>query len=49
MKNHDITSEVYNALTDIMFESGANQSDMEEAIEFFLTHFFEDEYEEEDE
>lgn len=45
MKKYDITSEVYNALAGIMFKSGANQSDMEEAIEFFLIHFFEDEEE----
>lgn len=47
MKKYDITSEVYNALADIMFKSGANQDDMEKAIEFFQIHFFEDEYEEE--
>lgn len=45
MKKYDITSKVYNALTDIMCKSGANQDDMEKAIEFFLIHFFDDEEE----
>lgn len=41
----DIRSEVYNALADIMFKTGAIQDDMEQAIEWFEIHFFEDEYE----
>lgn len=39
----DIRSEVYNALAEIMFKTGANQKDMDEAIEWFQTHFYEDE------
>ena len=44
----DIQSEVYNALSDIMFKSGASKEDMEQAIEWFEIHFF-DELEDENE
>lgn len=43
----DIRSEVYNALADIMFETGANKEDMDKAIEWFQIKFYE--YEDEDE
>lgn len=42
----DIRSEVYNALAEIMFKSGAKKEDMDYAIEWFQTHFYEDESEE---
>lgn len=41
----DIRSEVYNALADIMFETGASKEDMDKAIEWFQFKFYEDEYE----
>lgn len=41
----DIRSEVYNALADIMFETGASKEDMDKAIEWFQIKFYEDEYE----
>lgn len=43
----DIRSEVYNALADIMFRQAgkATKADMEQAIEWFETHFWDDEYE----
>ena len=44
----DIRSEVYNALADIMFETGATKEEMNAAIEWFQIKFYEDEYEEED-
>jgi hypothetical protein len=43
----DIRSEVYNALADIMFETGASKEDMDKAIEWFQIKFYE--YEDEDE
>lgn len=43
----DIRSEVYNALADIMFETGASKEDMDKAIEWFQIKFYEDEYEDE--
>lgn len=36
----DIRSEVYNALSDVMFKTGASKEDMEEAIEWFMIHFY---------
>lgn len=38
----DISSEVYNALGDIMFKTGASKDDLECAIEWFMNRFFED-------
>lgn len=38
----DIRSEVYNALSEIMFKTGASQKDMEQAIEWFEIKFFEE-------
>lgn len=38
----DIRSEVYNALGEIMFKTGASKEDMERAIEWFEIHFFEE-------
>lgn len=43
----DIRSEVYNALAEIMFKTGASKEDMDKAIEWFQIKFYEDEYEEE--
>ena len=40
----DIKSEVYKALADIVFETGASKEDMDKAIEWFQTKFYEDEY-----
>ena len=45
----DIKSEVYKALANIMFETGASKEDMNEAIEWFNEKFYEDEVEVEDE
>lgn len=45
----DIKSKVYNALADIMMETGATKKDMDEAIEWFQIKFYEDEYESEEE
>lgn len=44
----DIKSEVYNALANIMFETGASEEDMNEAIEWFNRKFYESEEEEND-
>lgn len=43
----NIKSEVYNALAEIMFETGASKEDMDKAIEWFQIKFYEDEYEDE--
>lgn len=43
----EIRSQVYNALANIMFETKANKEDMDDAIEWFQMHFWEDAYEEE--
>lgn len=43
----DIRSEVYNALAEIMFKTGASKEDMDKAIEWFQIKFYEDGYEEE--
>lgn len=43
----DIRSEVYNALAEIMFKTGASKEDMDKATEWFQIKFYEDEYEEE--
>ena len=45
----DIRTEVYNALADIMFESDASKESMDEAIEWFQTHFYESDDWDEDE
>lgn len=42
----DIRSEVYNALSEIMFKTGASKEDMNQAIEWFQIKFYEDEYDE---
>lgn len=39
----DIRSEVYNALADIMFKTGATKEEMDQAIEWFQIKFYEDE------
>lgn len=44
----DIRSEVYNALTEIMFKTKATKEEMDQAIEWFEIKFYEDEYEEEE-
>ena len=44
----DIRSEVYNALSDIMFETGANKEEMDRAIEWFQIHFYEQEGDEDE-
>lgn len=44
----NIKSEVYNALADIIFKTKATKKDMNNAIEWFEIHFWEDEYEKED-
>lgn len=46
----DIRSEVYNALADIMFRQAckATKADMEQAIEWFEIHFWDDEWPNED-
>lgn len=44
----DIRSEVYNALADIMFETGASKEDMAQALEWFQIHFYEAEHYEEE-
>ena len=36
----DIRNEVYNALSNIMFETEATEEDMNEAIEWFKSKFF---------
>ena len=44
----DLRGEVYNALADIMFRRAGEvtKEDMEQAMEWFQTHFWDDEYEE---
>lgn len=42
----DIRSEVYNALSEIMFKTGASKEDMNQAIEWFQIKFYEDEHDE---
>lgn len=42
----DIRSEVYNALSEIIFKIGASKEDMNQAIEWFQIKFYEDEYDE---
>lgn len=37
----DIRSEVYNALAEIMFKTGATKDDMDEALEWFQIKFYE--------
>lgn len=44
MKN--IKNEVYNALANIMFETGANKEDMNEAIKWFNEKFYDEDNEE---
>lgn len=46
--NKDIKSEVYNALANIMFETGASEEDMNEAIKWFNEKFYVDVNEEEE-
>lgn len=36
----DIRSEVYNALADIMFKTGASKEDMDKALEWFTLRFY---------
>ena len=47
----DIRSEVYNALADIMFRRAGEvtKEDMEQAMEWFQTHFWDDEVLDEEE
>lgn len=45
----DIRSEVYNALAEIMFHTGASKEDMDEAIAFFQTKFYEEIEDDDDE
>lgn len=47
MNKKDIKSEVYNALANIMFETGASKEDMNEAINWFIEKFYVDANEEE--
>lgn len=42
----DIKSEVYNALAEIIFKTGANKEEMDQAIEWFQIKFYEEEGEE---
>lgn len=42
----DIRSEVYNALSEIMFKTGASKEDMNQAIEWFQIKFYEDKHDE---
>lgn len=39
----ELKSRVYNALAEIIFETNADQEDMEQALEWFQIKFFEDE------
>lgn len=41
----DIRSEVYNALAEIMYSRKATKADMDIAIEWFDLHFWDDEWE----
>lgn len=36
----DITTEVYNALADIAFMTGASNEELKKALDFFESHFF---------
>lgn len=38
----DIRNDVYNALSDIMFKTGATEEDMDRALEWFKVHFFDE-------
>ena len=38
----DIRSEVYNALADVMFETGATKDDLNAALQFFWKKFWEE-------
>lgn len=42
----DIKSEVYNALAEVMFKTGASKEDMDKAIEWFQIKFYEEACEE---
>ena len=44
----DIKHQVYNALANIMFETGASREDMDKAINWFNEKFYEDVNEEEE-
>ena len=39
----DVRGQVYAALAEVAEETGANQEEMEAAIEWYIIHFFEDE------
>lgn len=39
----DIKSEVYNALAEIVFKTGASKEDMDQALEWFQIHFYDEE------
>lgn len=43
----DIKRDVYNALADIMFETGASKEDMDKAVNWFNEKFYVDANEEE--
>lgn len=45
----DIKHQVYNALSDIMFETGASEEDMDKAISWFNEKFYVDANEEDEE
>ena len=47
--NKDIKNEVYNALANIMFETGASKEDMDKAINWFNEKFYVDATEEDEE
>lgn len=44
-KDSEVRSKVYNALAQISHEFDASEEEMDRAIEWFQTHFYEDEYE----
>ena len=43
----ELTTKVYMALADIMFETGASHQDMDDALNWFNRKFWEDEEDEE--
>ena len=40
-RSEEIKSEVYNWLSELVFKSGATRAEIEAALEWFTTHFYE--------
>ena len=44
---NEIRSEVFNALDKVIFTTGATKEQLEEAVEWFIIHYFDEEGDEE--